>query len=110
MTREEAQAKVAEVENLKFRLSMAESNNPDSVLSKHNAMLMACEARDKFQEELELCKVCLSDAEGMYELRANDLAALQAKVARAVALLREACDVDGLRRAELIDNALEVLR
>jgi hypothetical protein len=39
--------------NLKFRLSMAESNNPDSVLSKHNAMLMACETRDRLKAELE---------------------------------------------------------
>ena len=35
-----------ENENLKHRLSMAESNNPESVLSKHNAMLMARDSRD----------------------------------------------------------------
>lgn len=34
------------VENLKFRLKMAEDSNPDNVLSKHNAMLMAIEQRD----------------------------------------------------------------
>lgn len=49
-----------ENENLKLRLEMAESNNPDSVLSKHNAMLMACKARDAAQEELERLKLTLA--------------------------------------------------
>ena len=104
-----------EVENLKFRLSMAESNNPDSVLSKHNAMLMACETRDKLQEELDLCRSQRDDNENAWscekqkriaaeserdtaradvqaladhwQAEIEQHAALQAKVARAVALL-----------------------
>ena len=57
-----------ENENLKFRLSMAESNNPDSVLSKHNAMLMACESRDRLKAELETVKDELATVQGFYEV------------------------------------------
>lgn len=42
-------------ENLKFRLAMAESNNPDSVLSKHNAMMMAVANADHYKKEWEAC-------------------------------------------------------
>jgi hypothetical protein len=98
--------------NLKFRLSMAESNNPDSVLSKHNAMLMACETRDRLKAELEkerrltrfqvqTVKDELATVQGFYEVECQRTveavermvaaerseSALQAKVARAVALL-----------------------
>lgn len=42
----------------------------------------------KLHEELELCRVCLSDAEGMYSLKCNDLRELRAKVEQAAAELK----------------------
>ena len=128
-----------ENENLKHRLSMAESNNPDSVLSKHNAMLMACESRDKLKRELEGARADLlqriehhhdaleraekaeserdtarawtEDKERLLVNEERERMALQAKVARAVALLKmvETDQTDAPHMQECISGALEAL-
>lgn len=71
-----------ENENLKHRLSMAESDNPDSVLSKHNALLMACKARDEAQEQLE-------QADKSLVKMLHDIGALQAELERRTAWSNE---------------------
>ncbi len=69
-TRKEAQERVAalevENENLRFRLQMAESNNPDSVLSKHNAMLMAVKRAEEAEAKLELVAAAYKYAHGRW--------------------------------------------
>lgn len=69
---------VVENENLKFRLAMAESNNPDSVLSKHNAMLMACKSRDELQAKIDraVCLLLDRNAQNAWRVR-NALEALR---------------------------------
>lgn len=56
-----------ELENARYRLSMAESNNPDSVLSKHNAMLMAVENADRYAAELSAVQARLAEATELLE-------------------------------------------
>ena len=56
------------------------------------------------------CILCRKGIYGISDELNRRVRELEAKQTRAATALREACDVDGLRRAELIDEALEALR
>jgi chromosome segregation ATPase len=77
-------------------LLMAELETLRSVHADAQAELV------KLKAELELCQVCLSDAEGMYQLKCNDLSALQAELEQARQGWRD--------QVELLEKAYVALR
>jgi chromosome segregation ATPase len=84
-------------------LLMAELETLRSVHADAQAELVKLKAElVKLKAELELCQVCLSDAEGMYQLKCNDLSALQAELEQARQGWRD--------QVELLEKAYVALR